>query len=677
MKKYLAMIFAALVLVTVLAIPGLAAGGSAAVSSATAKSGETVTLTFSLSGFEPATSVGLYISTDLTMISGEWLLPGGAVQSVNPGSKNAAWTSNGVTSVNGSALRMQFKVPAYNGTKTYAVSVSGEVKNSGEVLGTFYVTGKVEVINPAESISLNNSSLALDVSVNKSATLVATLTPADATDNVEWATSDSAVASVSNGTVTVRKPGTATITATAGGKSASCVVTVTCSHANAVKTDAKEATCQATGNNAYWSCADCGKVLKADKATTTTVAAETLPTVDHKGGTATCTAQAVCSMCKKPYGDKKAHAFSNTWESDARQHWHLCTTCKTEKSGVTNHTYEWKVDKAATEDEVGRKHEECECGSKRNENTEIPKLDHVHTGIKKHAAVAATCTKTGTVQHWTCSSSKCAGKYYQDSACQIPLDTIVEPVNANKHTGKGTYQTDENQHWKVCSDCQGIMGQKADHNWSVVYDKYPSESATGLSHETCYTCKAERNHDTVVEKLTHSPKKVEGKEATCTEDGVLEHFYCKNCKKYYESNNGKAGDKIDANSITIPALGHTFGGEWVADATGHWHVCTLCEEKSEIEAHKTELVDAVEATEEAEGYTGDEICTVCNTCVSEGTVIPVISVEETTVAPTVEPTVVPAEPATVEATMDIIVWILAAAVAVAGGAVIFFLKKRK
>jgi hypothetical protein len=677
MKKYLAMIFAALVLVTVLAIPGLAAGGSAAVSSASAKSGETVTLIVTLSGFDPAATVGMKITTDLTMIKGDWLLPGGVLKNVDLGAKYAVWTSDGVTSVNGAALSMQFKLPDYNGVTSYSVTVSGQVKKGDEVVGTFSNTAEVKVSNPAQSISLNSNSLGLDVSVNKSATLVATLTPADATDNVEWTTSDSAVASVSNGSVTARKPGTATITATAGGKSASCVVTVTCSHANAVKTDAKEATCQATGNNAYWSCADCGKVLKADKTTTTTVAAETLPTVDHKGGTATCMAQAVCSMCKKPYGDKKAHAFSNTWESDAAQHWHLCTTCKTEKSGVANHSYEWKVDKAATEDEVGRKHEECECGSKRNENTEIPKLDHVHTGIKKHAAVAATCTKTGTVQHWTCSSSKCAGKYYQDSACQIPLDTIVEPVNANKHTGKGTYQTDENQHWKVCSDCQGIMGQKADHNWSVVYDKYPSESATGLSHETCYTCKAERNHDTVVEKLTHSPKKVEGKEATCTEDGVLEHFYCKNCKKYYESNNGKAGDQIDANSITIPALGHTFGEEWVADATGHWHVCTLCEEKSEIEAHKTELVDTVEATEEAEGYTGDEICTVCNTCVSEGTVIPVISVEETTVAPTVEPTIVPAEPATEEATMDIIVWILAAAVAVAGGAVIFFLKKRK
>ena len=93
--------------------------------------------------------------------------------------------------------------------------------------------------------------------------------------------------------------------------------------------------------------------------------------------------------------------------------------------------------------------------------------------------------------------------------------------------------------------------------------------------------------------------------------------------------------------------------------------------------HEAVVEEAVEATEEAEGYTGDEICTVCNTCVSEGTVIPVISVEETTVAPTVEPTVVPAEPATEEATMDIIVWILAAAVVVAGGAVIFFLKKKK
>lgn len=678
MKKYLAIIFAALVLITALAIPGLAAGGSGSVSSASAPSGETVTLTLSLSGFEQANAVAVSISTDLTMVSGSWLLGGGVVQQVYPGSKSAAWTSGGATSVNGSALSMQFKVPAYTGIKSYPVGVYAQVKNGSTVLGEVSVTGYVNVSNPAESISLNKSSLDLDLSATKTSALVATLTPADATDSIVWTSSDSSVATVSNGTVTAAKAGSATITAAAGGKSASCVVTVTCSHSTATKVNAQEATCENTGNNAYWNCTACGKILKENKTTVTTVAAETLPTVDHKGGTATCTAQATCSMCNKPYGDKKAHSFSAAFESDSSQHWHLCSVCKTEKSGVANHTYEWKVDKAATEDETGRKHEECVCGSKRNENTEIPKLDHVHTGIKKHNAVAATCTKTGTVQHWTCSSGKCAGKYYKDSACQIPLDTIVEPVNPNKHTGKSTYQTDENQHWKVCSDCQGIMGQKVNHNWSLVYDKYPSEAATGLSHEVCYTCKAERNHETVVEKLVHAPKKVEAKEATCTEDGAQEHFYCKNCKTYYESSNGKAGATISKDSITIPELGHSFADEWVGDTTGHWHICTLCEEQSEVEAHKTELVDAVEATEESDGYTGDEICTVCQICVSQGTVIPAITVEETTTAPIEAPTVAPEIPAADEnQDLDIVIVIFVIAIVVAGAAAIFFLKKKK
>lgn len=677
MKKYLAMLFVVLVLVAVLAIPGLAAGGGASVSSASAPSGETVTLTLSLSGFEPADSVAVKITTDLTMVGGSWNLGGGQVQSVNTSSKGAVWASGGATSVNGSALTMQFKVPAYTGVKSYPVTVSVTVKNDSTDLGSVAAVGYVNVSNPAQSISLNKSSLALDLSANKTGALTATLTPADATDTVVWTSSDSSVASVSNGTVTALKAGTTTITATAGGKSATCAVTVTCSHSTATKVAAKEATCENTGNNAYWNCTACGKVLKENKTAVTTVEAETLPTVDHKGGTATCTAQAICSMCNKPYGDKKSHSFSNTWQYDTTQHWHLCSTCQTEKSGVATHTYEWKVDKPATEDETGLKHEECVCGSKRSQNTEIPKLDHVHTGIKKHNAVAATCTKTGTVQHWTCSSSKCAGKYYKDSACQILLDTIEEPINPEKHTGRGSYQSDDEQHWKVCSDCQGIMGNKSEHNWSLKYDKYPSETATGLSHEECYTCKAERKHNTVVDKLEHEPKKVEGKEATCTEEGVLEHFYCKNCKTYYESNNGKRGNRIAADSIKIEALGHTFAEEWVGDASGHWHLCIVCGEKSEVEAHTTELVDAVEATETAEGYTGDEICTVCSTVVTEGAVIPVVSVDETTVAPTEEPTVAPTEPAPAEdGGIDIIIIIFAVVIAMAGGGVLFFLKKK-
>ena len=77
------------------------------------------------------------------------------------------------------------------------------------------------------SIKLNLTSLAL--TKGKSQTLIATVTPADATDGtVSWTSSDPNVASVdSKGKVTATGNGSATITAKAGDQEATCAVTVT------------------------------------------------------------------------------------------------------------------------------------------------------------------------------------------------------------------------------------------------------------------------------------------------------------------------------------------------------------------------------------------------------------------------------------------------------------------
>ena len=83
----------------------------------------------------------------------------------------------------------------------------------------------VSVVNPCTGISLDNTELT--VTRGKTATIVATVEPSDATNTVEWKSSNTDVATVDeNGTVTAVATGEATITATCGAESATCKITV-------------------------------------------------------------------------------------------------------------------------------------------------------------------------------------------------------------------------------------------------------------------------------------------------------------------------------------------------------------------------------------------------------------------------------------------------------------------
>ena len=79
---------------------------------------------------------------------------------------------------------------------------------------------------PVQSVSLSAAELTLNEGESK--TLTATVLPANATDRtVVWSVLPTGFATVANGRVTGSKAGSCTVTATAGGKNAQCVVTVT------------------------------------------------------------------------------------------------------------------------------------------------------------------------------------------------------------------------------------------------------------------------------------------------------------------------------------------------------------------------------------------------------------------------------------------------------------------
>lgn len=77
-----------------------------------------------------------------------------------------------------------------------------------------------------KSISLNTKAVTINVGKTNTLTVKTNPTDANLAKTATWKSSNSSVASVSKGKITAKKPGTAVITATVSGKSATCKVTV-------------------------------------------------------------------------------------------------------------------------------------------------------------------------------------------------------------------------------------------------------------------------------------------------------------------------------------------------------------------------------------------------------------------------------------------------------------------
>ena len=97
----------------------------------------------------------------------------------------------------------------------------------GLVIALCFLVGCTEKETQVEVSSVSLNTATIEMVEGEFFNLVATVLPKDAEyDGVTWASSNASVASVNSGTVTAIKEGTATITASAGGKSATCTVKV-------------------------------------------------------------------------------------------------------------------------------------------------------------------------------------------------------------------------------------------------------------------------------------------------------------------------------------------------------------------------------------------------------------------------------------------------------------------
>jgi uncharacterized protein YjdB len=159
------------------------------------------------------------VSLDQTSLSGHVGASATLTATVSPSNatnKNVTWSTD-----NPSVATVSDGVVSFVGEGNATITVTTE---NGNRTATCYVT----VTIPVTSVSLNQTSLSLEL--NGTVQLTATVYPTNATNQaVSWSSSNTSVATVSSGLVTVHSAGTTHITVTTadGNKTATCVVNVT------------------------------------------------------------------------------------------------------------------------------------------------------------------------------------------------------------------------------------------------------------------------------------------------------------------------------------------------------------------------------------------------------------------------------------------------------------------
>ena len=297
----------------------------------------------------------------------------------------------------------------------------------------------------------------------------------------------------------------------------------------------------------------------------------------------------------KATGSTHTHSYGTDWKYDDTNHWHECQ-CG-DKADTAAHSFQWVIDKAATKEATGIKHEECTvCGAKRSENTEIPALrDYAVTVTGGTATVAAGTPITRAMEgvEVTVTAQAPDGKYFVKWVVKAGGITL-----ANETSATTTFTTPAND---VTIEAEFAEPPVEAYTLTVI------KGTASIAAGTPITDKIEQN--TVVTVTADAPEagKVFDKWVVL-EGNVTLADATKATTTFTMPGNDV---KIEATyKDAPPSHTHSYGTDWKYDDTNHWHECE-CGDKADIAAHSaSEWIVDTAATETADGAKHKE-CTVC------------------------------------------------------------------
>ena len=340
----------------------------------------------------------------------------------------------------------------------------------------------------------------------------------------------------------------------------------------------KEATCTESGETTYtaqfkesWA-KEQTKVLKDVEATGHNWGE---PEYTFAKDGSTCTAKRVCKADPKHVEEATAkvtgkvtkeatctEAGETTYTAQFKESWAKEQTKVLKDAKATGHDYEWIIDKEATEETPGSKHEECKvCGDKKPA-VEIPVLSHKHKGtlVKGNPA---TCEKEGVKDYYECA----CGLFFEDEACTKEIQNLDV--------------------WKVIP--------ATGHDWGTTEYTFAEDGSACTAKRVC---KTDSKH---VEEATAKVIGKVTKEATCAEAG--ETTYTAEFKESWAETQTKVLKDIPKTNE------HSYDDKWSTDETNHWHECK-CGDKTDIAAHEFEWIIDKEAIGTEAGEKHQE-CAIC------------------------------------------------------------------
>ena len=253
-------------------------------------------------------------------------------------------------------------------------------------------------------------------------------------------------------------------------------------------------------------------------------------TANCTGGTATCSAKAVCEVCGGEYGEKDSN------NHDLEQHEAKAPTC-TEKGWsayetcsrcdhttyaelpALNHDLKQYAAKAPTCTEIGWDAYETCSRCDYTTRKELPALNHA---LEQHEAQAPTCTEIGWDAYETCS--RC------DYTTRKELPALNHALE--QHAAKAPTCTEPGwDAYETCSRCDYTTYTELPAlNYDLVQHEAKAPTCTEIgwnAYKTCSRC--DYTTYTELPALNHDLVQHEAKAPTCTEIGWNAYKTCSRC----------------------------------------------------------------------------------------------------------------------------------------------------